>query len=338
VMASPFCVMAPAVAGSSPATSRSRVDLPQPLGPSSATNSPGRTCRSTPSSTCSTPPDTSNQWLTPRMSMCAPAAVCRTWYSTIPLSCESRAPHDTQNRLSAGLRVAHVGHVAPAVGLVGDRVQRALQAFGLLEPRDGALQAFDFEHGFQALRDLARCRFDAREAAVARGNLGGEIAAEDRARRGVVARVQGHRNLHHAFRRLGNGHFGAADQGLADSGREFGLALGRIVGSPGPVQPAALGREQGRQLARDEVFQVLDAGRTQEGAVKRLGRRSDGRNGVFATRGAGHRRLAWYCSHPNPLANPCGQSRSLVARRTTSEPHADRPLIGLPRGALWHTP
>ncbi len=65
--------MVPVVAGSRPATSRSSVDLPQPLGPSSATNSPGCTVRSMPSITCRTPVGTLNQWLTSRMSMRAPA-------------------------------------------------------------------------------------------------------------------------------------------------------------------------------------------------------------------------------------------------------------------------
>src|SRR6266480_1525144 len=38
----------PCVMGSRPATMRSKVDLPQPDGPTSATNSPSRMCRSMP--------------------------------------------------------------------------------------------------------------------------------------------------------------------------------------------------------------------------------------------------------------------------------------------------
>ena len=45
-------------------------------------------------------------------------------------------------------RAQHVEHVATAVGLIGDRVKRALQAFGLFETRDRSLQHLDFEHGF----------------------------------------------------------------------------------------------------------------------------------------------------------------------------------------------
>ena len=78
VMASPSCAMRPTVAGSSPATRRSSVDLPQPLGPSKATNSPGCTRRSMWSSTCSTPSCCLNQWLTPSMSMWAPAVAVAT--------------------------------------------------------------------------------------------------------------------------------------------------------------------------------------------------------------------------------------------------------------------
>ncbi len=59
----PSCRIEPRVAGSRPATSRSRVDLPQPLGPSRATNSPGATDSETSSSTCSGPFGVSNQWL-----------------------------------------------------------------------------------------------------------------------------------------------------------------------------------------------------------------------------------------------------------------------------------
>ena len=73
VMAVPSCATAPAVGASSPATRRSSVDLPQPLGPSRATNSPGRTCRLTSSSTCSAPCPWPNQWLTACTSMAAPA-------------------------------------------------------------------------------------------------------------------------------------------------------------------------------------------------------------------------------------------------------------------------
>src|SRR5215472_5092030 len=43
-------VMVPAVGSLRPAISRSAVDLPHPEGPSSETNSPGRTSRSSPSS------------------------------------------------------------------------------------------------------------------------------------------------------------------------------------------------------------------------------------------------------------------------------------------------
>jgi hypothetical protein len=60
--------------GSSPATSRSKVDFPQPDGPSSATNSPGSIRRLTLSSTGRSAPSISKAWLTFSMSSDAPTA------------------------------------------------------------------------------------------------------------------------------------------------------------------------------------------------------------------------------------------------------------------------
>ncbi|OJA83951.1 hypothetical protein BGV48_27445 [Burkholderia ubonensis] len=68
----PSCAIVPCRAASRPATSRSSVDFPQPLGPSSATNSPASTDSVTSSSTGSAPPAVSNAWLTRRTSMRAP--------------------------------------------------------------------------------------------------------------------------------------------------------------------------------------------------------------------------------------------------------------------------
>ncbi len=56
VMSSSPMRMLPAVTFSSPAISRSRVDLPQPDGPTKTTSSPGATVRSTPLMT-SVPPN-----------------------------------------------------------------------------------------------------------------------------------------------------------------------------------------------------------------------------------------------------------------------------------------
>ncbi len=65
------------VGGSSPATSRSSVDLPQPEGPSRATNSPGSHGRADPVQHRQGAPSSSNWWLTPRISIRAPAACPR---------------------------------------------------------------------------------------------------------------------------------------------------------------------------------------------------------------------------------------------------------------------
>ena len=72
VMAWPSCVMRPCSGASSPATSRSSDDLPQPLGPSKATNSPGASVRLTSSSTCRRPWGVLKAWLTPCSVMRAP--------------------------------------------------------------------------------------------------------------------------------------------------------------------------------------------------------------------------------------------------------------------------
>ena len=58
----------PSLGDSNPATNRSKVDLPQPDGPNSATNSPAATLRSIDSSTGSRLPPRSKLWLSARMS------------------------------------------------------------------------------------------------------------------------------------------------------------------------------------------------------------------------------------------------------------------------------
>ena len=62
-MGSPSSRSTPDRGASSPATSRSKVDLPQPDGPSNATNSPGLTLKLTSSSTGKTLPSMSKAWL-----------------------------------------------------------------------------------------------------------------------------------------------------------------------------------------------------------------------------------------------------------------------------------
>ena len=74
ITGSPSSRNTPERGGSSPATSRSKVDLPQPEGPSSATNSPGLTLKFTSSSTGSTLPSISKAWLTCSTSSGAPTA------------------------------------------------------------------------------------------------------------------------------------------------------------------------------------------------------------------------------------------------------------------------
>src|SRR5580658_6145572 len=64
----PSAVIEPADGCSSPETSRSKVDLPQPDGPSKATNTPAATERLIDSSTGRREPARSNGWLTPRIS------------------------------------------------------------------------------------------------------------------------------------------------------------------------------------------------------------------------------------------------------------------------------
>ena len=54
---SPSILTLPEVASSSPAMTRSRVDLPQPDGPTKTTNSPSLTSRSMPFSTSTLPKD-----------------------------------------------------------------------------------------------------------------------------------------------------------------------------------------------------------------------------------------------------------------------------------------
>ena len=55
VTSRPSTETVPAVAGRSPATMRSRVDLPQPLGPTRETNSPASTDREMPASASTGP-------------------------------------------------------------------------------------------------------------------------------------------------------------------------------------------------------------------------------------------------------------------------------------------
>ena len=85
------------------------------------------------------------------------------------------------------------------------------------------------------------------------GNLGGEIAAEDRARRGIGSRAQRHRNLHDAFGRFGDGDLGAARQRLADGWRELGIAL-VVLGSAGPVEAASAVRRAAAGSSRATTF------------------------------------------------------------------------------------